>query len=162
MNDADRTSVMEPGPLQKLILDSPPAKLERGVEVGIQILDDIKKAFANAKTVPEIAAWVKTSDKLRSQTAYQRSVVGVVGSTGAGKSSVINAVLDEECLVPTNFMRACTAVITEISYNESDRADEKYRAEIEFITRDDWIRELRDARGHGSRPRFVWSGTNGQ
>lgn len=40
-------------------------------------------------------------------------------------------------------MRACTAVITEIAYNQSDRADEKYRAEISFIARDDWIKELR-------------------
>jgi hypothetical protein len=143
MDDSGPASFTELGPLQKLILDSSPAKLEKGVGVGLQILDDIKKAFADAKTVPEIAAWMKSSDKLRSQTAHQRSVVGVVGSTGAGKSSVINAVLDEECLVPTNCMRACTAVITEIAYNNSDEADERYRAEIHFITRDNWTRELR-------------------
>jgi len=52
-------------------------------------------------------------------------------------------------------MRACTAVITEISYNELDI---KYRAEIDFITKEDWERELRllfeellDANGHISR-----------
>lgn len=42
-----------------------------------------------------------------------------------------------------NSMRACTAVITEIAHNTSDREDENYRAEIHFITKDDWIKELR-------------------
>ena len=32
-------------------------------------------------------------------------VLGVVGNTGAGKSSVINAMLDEERLLPTNCVR---------------------------------------------------------
>ncbi|KAK4149799.1 hypothetical protein C8A00DRAFT_46657 [Chaetomidium leptoderma] len=133
------------GQLQELISDTslPVAKLEGGVEAGLQTLSDVKAAFAKAKSVSEIAEWIKASDKLRSRSATQRTVVGVVGSTGAGKSSVINAVLDEECLVPTNCMRACTAVITEIAYNQSDREDERYRAEIHFVTRDDWVKELR-------------------
>ena len=40
---------------------------------------------------------------------------------------------------PTNTMRACTAVVTEISWNTADRA---YRAEIEFISIEDWKKEL--------------------
>lgn len=63
-----------------------------------------------------------------------------MGNTGAGKSSVINALLEEERLVPTNCMRACTAVVTEISYNYSE---DPYRAEVEFITAQDWEKELR-------------------
>jgi hypothetical protein len=39
-------------------------------------------------------------------------------------------------------MRACTASPTEISYNHSDDPSELYRAEVEFITYDDWIKEL--------------------
>lgn len=71
-----------------------------------------------------------------------RIVVGVVGATGAGKSSVINAVLDEERLVPTSGMRACTATVTEISYNHSDDPSELYRAEVEFVSPEEWSREL--------------------
>ena len=71
------------------------------------------------------------------------TVIGVVGNTGAGKSSVINAMLDEERLVPTNCMRACTAVVTELSYNKSNDPLAKYRAEIEFIQPADWEKELR-------------------
>jgi hypothetical protein len=137
------TTSMKLGSLQQLLSSTSLAKLENGVEAGIQILGDIKTSFDNAKSVPEIAHWIDSLDKLRSGAATQRTVVGVVRSTGAGKSSVINAVLDEECLVPTNCMRACTAVITELAYNNSDREDEKYRAEIHFISTDEWTKELR-------------------
>ena len=79
-------------------------------------------------------------DTLREQAVRAKTVIGVVGNTGAGKSSVINAILDEERLVPTNCMRACTAVVTEISYNNGE---EPYRAEIEFISEVEWEKELR-------------------
>ncbi|KAK8066431.1 hypothetical protein PG997_013178 [Apiospora hydei] len=72
----------------------------------------------------------------------RRIVVGVVGNTGAGKSSVINAIMNEERLLPTNCLRACTASPTEISYNYSDDPSELYKAEVEFITRQEWVREL--------------------
>ena len=68
-----------------------------------------------------------------------KTIIGVVGNTGAGKSSVINAMLDEERLVPTNCMRACTAVVTELSYNYEQQP---YRAEIDFVSLEDWRKEL--------------------
>ena len=46
----------------------------------------------------------------------------------------------EERLVPTNCMRACTAVVTEISYHHNSTS---YKAEIEFIGHDDWRKELK-------------------
>jgi ribosome biogenesis GTPase A len=103
MDASAPAGVMKLGSLQARFSDCPLAKLEGGTEVGLRILDEIKAAFENAKSMPEIAGWINSIDELQSQTAYQRSVVGVVGSTGAGKSSVINAVLDVECLVPTNW-----------------------------------------------------------
>jgi hypothetical protein len=55
---------------------------------------------------------------------------------------VINALLDEERLLPTNCMRACTAVVTEVSWNCSEDPTSKYRAQIEFIAPEDWKKEL--------------------
>jgi hypothetical protein len=40
-------------------------------------------------------------------------------------------------------MRACTAVVTELSYNESDNPEKKYSAKIEFIAAADWEKELK-------------------
>lgn len=40
-------------------------------------------------------------------------------------------------------MRACTAVVTEMSWNFSEDENARYRAEIEFIKPEDWEKELR-------------------
>lgn len=40
-------------------------------------------------------------------------------------------------------MRACTAVVTEMSWNSSDDPNKKYRAEIEFIREVDWEKDLK-------------------
>ncbi len=45
-------------------------------------------------------------------------------------------------MLPTNCLRACTASPTQISYNDLDDPTALYRAEVEFITREDWVREL--------------------
>jgi hypothetical protein len=45
-------------------------------------------------------------------------------------------------LLTLSSMRACTAVVTELSWNPSDDPDKKYRAEIEFIKASDWQKDL--------------------
>ncbi|KAI0164025.1 hypothetical protein GGR57DRAFT_452090 [Xylariaceae sp. FL1272] len=128
--------------LERLCTEDDPEVLETGVSVALPLLSqlqDIMQTHDNAET----AAWLKSITELReSANKPPRTVVGVVGNTGAGKSSVINALLDEERLLPTNCLRACTASPTEISFNYSDSPQELYRAEIEFISTEDWIREL--------------------
>lgn len=137
-----------PGPLPQeniraIIEHQDPLVLEAGVSKSLAVLETLKEKFAeHAATNAEAQSWVQAIDKLVPQAERKRTVVGVVGNTGAGKSSVINALLDEERLVPTNCMRACTAVVTEISWNSSTNPAHKYRAEIEFIGHADWEKEL--------------------
>ncbi|KAH6642388.1 hypothetical protein C7974DRAFT_420684 [Boeremia exigua] len=120
-----------------------PEVLEAGVQRSLTVLEEFKQAFStHAACIPDAQAYVESIDKLIPQAKRKRTVVGVVGNTGAGKSSVINALLDEERLVPTNCMRACTAVVTEMSWNESKDPLSKYRAEVQFISRADWEKEV--------------------
>ncbi|XP_034075640.1 nuclear GTPase SLIP-GC-like [Gymnodraco acuticeps] len=69
----------------------------------------------------------------------KREVVGVFGKTGAGKSSLINAVIGEQDLLPSGDISACTSVMTKV---EANKRNSKYEAEIEFITKEDWKEEL--------------------
>lgn len=108
-------------------------RLQPAVVIGLTLLEEIAASFGKAEAVPEIAGFIRSIEDIKGCIGAERVIIGVVGSTGAGKSSVINALLDEECLAPTNYMRACTAVVTEIQYNDSTDPASKYKAEVEFI-----------------------------
>ncbi|XP_075999326.1 nuclear GTPase SLIP-GC-like [Genypterus blacodes] len=68
----------------------------------------------------------------------KRKLIGVFGRSGAGKSSLINAVLGEQGLLPTGRGKACTTVMTKVEANMYD----EYEANIEFITKEEWEDEL--------------------
>ena len=128
----------QPFSLQELFTNSTSEVLESAVNRGVEALRELKLLLSRIK-IEEASHWLAAIIDTQKKAEQPKTIVGVVGNTGAGKSSVINAVLDEERLVPTNCMRACTAVATEISYNY---INDLYRAEIEFITQLDWQREL--------------------
>ncbi|KAF2016407.1 hypothetical protein BU24DRAFT_481019 [Aaosphaeria arxii CBS 175.79] len=129
--------------IRRLIEQDDPDILEAGVRQGIKTLEQLRDVFSQAVvTTPEAQVWLDSITDLLSTPKHNRQYFGVVGNTGAGKSSIINALLDEERLVPTNCMRACTAVVTEISWNEFTNPGHRYRAEIEFLTPEEWRLEL--------------------
>ncbi|XP_068574326.1 nuclear GTPase SLIP-GC-like [Cebidichthys violaceus] len=69
----------------------------------------------------------------------KREVVGVFGKTGAGKSSLINAVIGVKDLLPSGDVSACTSVMIKV---EANMRNSKYEANIEFITKEEWKDEL--------------------
>lgn len=62
----------------------------------------------------------------------RKEMVGVFGKTGAGKSSLINAIIGAKNLLPSGRVTACTSVVTKVEANEGHS---DYVAEIEFITK---------------------------
>ncbi|KAL9016269.1 MAG: hypothetical protein Q9185_006391 [Variospora sp. 1 TL-2023] len=127
--------------LRNLLQTAHPYALERAVEEGLKLLDSLKSRIQRSLADnPDAEELSKQIECLRKQGTKTKTIIGVVGATGAGKSSIINAVLNLERLVPTNGVRACTAVVAEISYNS---ADIPYRAQIEFVQPSEWQSELR-------------------
>jgi ribosome biogenesis GTPase A len=64
-------------------------------------------------------------------------MIAICGATGAGKSSTLNALLDDN-IVPTSGMRACTAVVTEISYHNNPNIE----GDVAFLTEEEWKAEI--------------------
>ncbi|XP_069771224.1 uncharacterized protein [Narcine bancroftii] len=104
------------------------------------LLQDISEAL-QAKGVAEehVADWKEQIKELEKQTVPPPTYIAVVGDTGSGKSSLLNALLDEEGILPTSAMRACTAVVVEVSLNTKS---DHYRADVEFFSEEEWNKEL--------------------
>ncbi|KAI9514761.1 hypothetical protein NQZ68_030951 [Dissostichus eleginoides] len=83
-------------------------------------------------------------NKINDLKTDKREVVGVFGKTGAGKSSLINAVIGVKDLLPSGSISACTSVMIKV---EANMRNPKYEAEIEFITKEEWEEELNNFLG---------------
>jgi hypothetical protein len=101
---------------------------------GSALIDDVRATLIEQperplSTAARTVAWTADLDRLRARCAAPQVLIGVVGDTGAGKSSMLNALLGEEDVLPVNGMRACTASVVEVSYGASS----VYAAEVEFM-----------------------------
>nr|XP_020444959.1 nuclear GTPase SLIP-GC-like [Monopterus albus] len=85
----------------------------------------------------KLNAFLKT--KISDLETDKKELVGVFGKTGAGKSSLINAIIGEKDLLPSGTVSACTSVMIKV---ETNMHSLKYEAEIEFITKEEWRDEL--------------------
>ncbi|KAM3839569.1 nuclear GTPase SLIP-GC isoform 2-T2 [Vipera latastei] len=105
------------------------------------VLAEILQALSSVEGVDNthVEKWRDQIAALQKATKMPQTHIAVVGNTGAGKSCLLNALLDEEAMLPTSAMRACTAVVVEIS-----RAAEgsPYEADVEFLSREEWNKEL--------------------
>lgn len=70
--------------------------LESAVDIGKRLIHSLTMPLMEAASNYETVTWLKRLKELQARSETLRTVVGVVGNTGAGKSSVINALLSEE------------------------------------------------------------------
>ncbi|XP_048692948.2 uncharacterized protein LOC125630861 isoform X6 [Caretta caretta] len=106
------------------------------------VLDDISQTLYAVEGIDKVhmEEWREQIEKLQKDTKMPKTYIAVVGNTGAGKSSLLNALLDEEAVLPTSAMRACTAVVVEISKTGGKSL---YEADVEFLSKEEWDNELK-------------------
>ena len=75
----------------------------------------------------------KIDEKIKDLENDKKELVGIFGKTGAGKSSLINAVIGEKNLLPSGSISACTSVMIKV---EANMQSENYEVDIEFITKE--------------------------
>ncbi|KAG2028026.1 hypothetical protein GB937_000476 [Aspergillus fischeri] len=117
----------------------PVSALEAAVEKGKTVLGELLGVFNQPHVSTADTDWRDAISELLESARKPKVVIGVLGATGAGKSSLINAIIDEKGILATNCMRAATAVATEVAYNDGPR---RYKAEVQFIQPEEWKREL--------------------
>ncbi|OCH93606.1 hypothetical protein OBBRIDRAFT_790131 [Obba rivulosa] len=105
---------------------------------GLEKVDIIKMNMQNLNMGSKLRReiWEHDIESLQCKTTPV-TVIAVCGATGAGKSSILNAVLDDN-IVLTSGVRACTAVVTEIGYHNKKTID----AHVSFLSEEEWRQEL--------------------
>ncbi|KAJ7498992.1 hypothetical protein FB451DRAFT_1347396 [Mycena latifolia] len=110
---------------------------EYALQQGLKMINKLASSMQGLQLGPRRQeVWLRETASLRSQGAPS-TLIAICGATGAGKSSMLNAILDDN-IVPTSGMRACTAVVTEIAYHKKKTID----ADISFLTETEWKAEL--------------------
>ncbi|XP_065820373.1 nuclear GTPase SLIP-GC-like [Labrus bergylta] len=114
-----------------------PKKPRRDKELtGEDVLPEVEKIMASVESrLPQTKLKDFLEKKIGGLKKEKRELVGVFGHTGAGKSSLINAVIGEKDLLPSGDLGACTTVIIKV---EANKQNQNYEAEIEFITKEDF------------------------
>ncbi|KAG2146754.1 hypothetical protein DEU56DRAFT_786239 [Suillus clintonianus] len=111
---------------------------EDALQAGLGMVKTLKAGIDKLELGSKLRkdVWLREIDSLLSQGA-PTTMIAICGATGAGKSSILNAILDDT-IVPTSGMRACTAVVTEIAYHAAPTIN----ADVSFLSEAEWRAEL--------------------
>ena len=122
---------------------------DQALKSSCEVLNDIKTLLSDNPlfcSEDRRKDWTAEISESLSKSA-PNVVIGVLGNTGVGKSSLLNAILEEASVLPTSGSRGCTAAVVELRFNKDlKEATEEvpvYKGEVEFITLDEWAAELK-------------------
>lgn len=103
-----------------------------------QWLDEKVAPLAQETFSQEYAEWRKELEQIRTLVEKPGQVrIALVGTTGAGKSTFLNAVLGQEVL-PVSVMSPCTAFVTVVKYFTGPG----YRISVQFCSPHEWQSDL--------------------
>lgn len=96
------------------------------------------KPYLSGRYQLELDRWQRELELIHELLSNpNRLRIALVGTTGAGKSTFLNAILDQEVL-PVSVMQPCTAFVTAVAYAPTAN----YKVEVEYLTRREWQRDL--------------------
>ncbi|KAK3332003.1 hypothetical protein B0T19DRAFT_472983 [Cercophora scortea] len=89
-----------------------------------------------------IQAWIEEMERLEKSSRDFEFLIGVAGATGAGKTSLLNALLEIPELLPSSSTEAATASVCRVAWNHDTRPGYEFQAEVVFCSRADVAKEL--------------------
>ncbi|KAK7124431.1 hypothetical protein R3I94_018714 [Phoxinus phoxinus] len=113
-------------------------QMMENVKIKIQAIKNVDQPMTQLKSY--IVDAISKMDPIDKDNK-RKVTIGIFGKSGHGKSSLLNAVLGEEDLLPPGCSGACTAVVTQV---EANLDDSNYKAEIELFSKEEWDNMLQD------------------
>lgn len=112
----------------------------RELKIAFKSLDESQDSKMQAIKEKNAAGLFKLSEELEKleERKDPKTVIAIVGATGEGKTSLINALLDHRNVLPTSGMQACTAAVVEVVENKDSNL---FEADIEFTSKEEWLKE---------------------
>uniref|UniRef100_A0A8C2IT55 Dynamin N-terminal domain-containing protein n=1 Tax=Cyprinus carpio TaxID=7962 RepID=A0A8C2IT55_CYPCA len=111
-------------------------KIMAEVKIRIQNINSTDQTSTEQKN--NILDAIAKMDKM-DKDQRRKETIGVFGKTGQGKSSLLNAILGLDYLLPSGCFGACTSVVTQV---EANLIDSNYTAEIELISKEELENEI--------------------
>ncbi|XP_074845171.1 nuclear GTPase SLIP-GC-like [Carettochelys insculpta] len=91
-------------------------------------------------TSNEIKYLTSRLSTLKTKASLDPIYIGLFGSTGAGKSSLLNAIINQQFFLPVSGSRICTSCIVQVSSSQGGN----YEAKIHLLSLQEWQEELKN------------------
>ncbi|XP_067400673.1 nuclear GTPase SLIP-GC-like, partial [Emydura macquarii macquarii] len=77
---------------------------------------------------------------LKNKSSLDPINIGLFGGTGAGKSTLFNAIVDQQFFLPVSGSEACTSCMVQVNNTRGDN----YEAKIHLLSLEEWKEELKN------------------